>query len=110
MLHDLFSHHLMVPPFNDSSPLIFWVICGASVLLMAIAKSGFGGAVASLSAPHAHYSSSQRNASYSFAALSVDGYLGDMDLAWIQLLEGAVMDGCVWRDWSGVWLYSDQRH
>lgn len=51
MLNDMFSHHLMAPPFNDGSPLFFWAICAGSVLLMAIAKSGFGGAAASLSAP-----------------------------------------------------------
>jgi uncharacterized membrane protein YfcA len=51
MLHEMFSHHLMTPPFQEGSALIFWGVCGASVLLMAIAKSGFGGAVASLSAP-----------------------------------------------------------
>lgn len=55
MIEDIFSHSWLAPPFLnpslDASALSFWLICAAAVLLMAIAKSGFGGAIASLSAP-----------------------------------------------------------
>ncbi len=39
------------PPFLNGSVVTFWSIYALAVLLMAIAKSGFGGAIASLSAP-----------------------------------------------------------
>ena len=51
MIEELLGYSWRQPPFLDGSVFTFWFICAMSVLLMAIAKSGFGGAIASLSAP-----------------------------------------------------------
>jgi len=51
MLGDLITSYLSPPPFVEASALLFWLVAAGAVLLMAIAKSGFGGAVASLCAP-----------------------------------------------------------
>ncbi|XDZ66324.1 sulfite exporter TauE/SafE family protein [Alphaproteobacteria bacterium LSUCC0684] len=51
MFAEFLASYLSPPDFVEVPALIFWGVAIASVLLMAIAKSGFGGAVASLSAP-----------------------------------------------------------
>ncbi|MDA8915060.1 sulfite exporter TauE/SafE family protein [Alphaproteobacteria bacterium] len=42
---------LMTQGFLANADLLFWFICGLSVFLVAIAKSGFGGSMGALSAP-----------------------------------------------------------
>jgi uncharacterized membrane protein YfcA len=51
MIDHMFAFSWTAPPFLDGSAITYWSICALAVLLMAIAKSGFGGAIASLSAP-----------------------------------------------------------
>ena len=51
MIGDYLTFFLSPPSFVETSALMFWGVSIGSVLLMAIAKSGFGGAVASLCAP-----------------------------------------------------------
>ncbi|MDC1115856.1 sulfite exporter TauE/SafE family protein [Alphaproteobacteria bacterium] len=51
MIDHMFAFSWTAPPFLDGSVITYWSICALAVLLMAIAKSGFGGAIASLSAP-----------------------------------------------------------
>jgi uncharacterized membrane protein YfcA len=51
VIEQIFAYRLAAPPFLDGSVVTFWSICALAILLMAIAKSGFGGAIASLSAP-----------------------------------------------------------
>jgi uncharacterized membrane protein YfcA len=42
---------LMAQGFLANADLLFWLICGLAVFLVAIAKSGFGGSMGALSAP-----------------------------------------------------------
>ena len=51
MSYDLLKEVLLTPPFTTAEPVLFWGVAIAAVLLMSVAKSGFGGAIASMSAP-----------------------------------------------------------
>ena len=51
MPYDLIKVVLLTPPFTTAEPVLFWCVAIAAVLLMSVAKSGFGGAIASMSAP-----------------------------------------------------------